>query len=509
VIFENQFPQFQKEAEEVDKSLMYVNMWIKRSICNDYNMGGVIFIRETNDPVEFMAKLSHEAGHSAIDPVTTLSYIKCCAKIVEELNVTEREASVIGNIISDMIVTYGIAKDPRLRDAWKYYLEKLVRQFANQWSPRKKFLAAVCDRLLNSNLNLADAFADKFQKDFGDKFKKLVDRAASIVRRPMPREEKYVELAKIIDQIPNLGHAGISSTSPILPRDQKEVEEIVRELAKESEYVGELKKYVEIMSGCGISGTDWLYRGNNLMQYYYQTKADMLRGFISYPKEPSRRHTEVGSRKWSLSHGVMLMDHKKTLFKHGVNIPLVTTRSKTGFSLDFPGIRGERPIDIVLSLDVSGSMQAPSGGMAFPADHLVVLTYALIDEAARKGQGVGLLMWSHMTKFSTLPNVMRGPDLQRLKKDVLNYENWGGDTDIKIPLNHAEKHPDLLFIVITDGEVHFADLRNVNNCMFFLVTKSEHIVNKFVDVYGSERAIMVESWDRLPKVVVSWFRRSL
>ena len=69
----------------------------------------------------------------------------------------------------------------------------------------------------------------------------------------------------------------------------------------------------------------------------------------------------------------------------------------------------------------------------------------------------------------------------------------------------AEEHPDKLFFVFTDGEVSHKQLIDVDNVMFFLIKPARSDLSAFVEKYGKDRVIVINSLDNIPKVTVQQY----
>jgi len=512
VIIHNDFREFDKEANEVDKRMYYVNTWIYRVSPNEpaRNENSKVFIPDTKDPLIFISQLAHELGHSVIDPINIANYAKYAKEVYRVLSTEKHRYVDYANVISDIIVGYYLAKDKLFSKAWRHYIINLWNQGYNTDDRLKWALYAYYDKLFKGNLGL-------YQK-----YKKVVDGILKVLNRETDKVTLYREIARILERAPeykrqdqkergkaiakNLG--GVDQP-PIIVKDV-DVDELIEAIAKEANNAEDLELMIRALDKAlgderareqlrNMSSTELLYR-------LYQAEANKIRIRVSYPQKPSYNSVKLGTRKWRLSDGFREIDVKKTLLKYGLGIPSVTLRAPYKFRMRVPSDKGVQPLDLVISIDVSGSVGFPVGLMMASADYITIMLYALIDEAKRIGQKVGVTLWSDTIKYTTLPKCLDYREVERIKKEVLDINKWGGSTYIKLALDQAKCFPDKLFIVLTDGAVSPRDLIDVDNVIFFLTMPNERDKDMFLETYGRHRVVIINDLRNLPKIALEWFR---
>jgi hypothetical protein len=119
VILNNEFKEYQKIVEEIDKIMYFVNLDIRKGLC-PHNECGIIYIDSKGSQEYFASELTHEAGHICFDPVTTINYIECAYEIKKALskdyNIDEETLRILTNISSDIINEWNISKSKKLSE---------------------------------------------------------------------------------------------------------------------------------------------------------------------------------------------------------------------------------------------------------------------------------------------------------------------------------------------------------------------------------------------------------
>jgi len=528
MIIYNDFREFENEAHEVDKRMFYVNAWIYRIPKREpaRNQKSKVFIPNTRDKKEFIALLAHELGHSAIDPITLVDYAKYASVVRRVLASDKHRYMDYANVISDIIVSYYLSKDGMIKDAWRHYITQLWNSGYSTDDKLKWILYAYYDKIFDGNIGLYEVYRDE------------VDEIIKVLDEEVDKMMIYVKITRILEKAPEkqirdqeegqgegregnqegerrqrgrgiLADQGGNDSPPIM-EDDADPERLIEAVAKFASDIEELKAMARVLlKGIGddearkrlmqIASKELLYR-------FYQAEADKVRISISYPKRISYNSVKLGSRKWRLEDGYRSIDVKRTILKYGVAIPGITLRSPYMFRMNVPNSKGAKPVDIVISIDTSGSVDYPNGLMAVCADYIVVMVYALIDEAKRLNQNVGLTLWSHKIKYTTLPKCLNYREVEKIKKDILDVGLWGGSTHIRLALEQARQYSDKLFIVLTDGEVYLEDLIGVSNVVFFLIQPSPGAKELFLSRYGVERVFIIDDLANIPRVVLKWFR---
>jgi len=544
MILENEFPQYREIAETVSKSLFCVNLIIKRGRPNTvpHNEKGVIVMPENIDAERFAGYLVHEAGHSVHDPKTMLNYLKCLNEVKRQTSIPKSLLFDVGNVISDLITDFENSKISTAKD----FLRKSILLDFPVYYPKanklQKLLWEFYDTVLNLSLPI--------KKQFEPKIIQIID----VLKNEMDRVQKYVKIARILqdlldedgDQGSGQGRGqeqdgqgnsqgsgsgqqqnqeqdgqGSDRTTIFdnMPIDisEDDIDDLVNEIFENADDVNEAGELIETLE-------DLLERGKGkgfvnkisrklpqtrieLLIRFYEAKARIVRRFIQYPKQPRYFGSKVGTEKWKFKHGLLKIDPKKTIFKNGINIPLVTSRTSRILKLKAPEKERPVPIDVIISIDVSGSTEKPKGTMEYVADYEVIMLFALIEEAKRTGQNMALTLWSDNITYTTLPRLYGGNDLDKLKKVPFTRAWTCGGTNIKEALEQAQKNKDKLFMVFTDGEVYYEHLIPVDNVVFFLIRPDNENYEAFVEVYGKHRVIRIDKLENIPKVTLDWFRK--
>ena len=240
-------------------------------------------------------------------------------------------------------------------------------------------------------------------------------------------------------------------------------------------------------------------------------RAKRIRLSIEFPKRPARQGIRTGYMKWRPTDSPKKLDIRATIMRHGIAIPGLTTLKPRIMRFNVGYLEERKPIDLVVSIDTSGSTGAPCGIMCVrlgdirlinTADHETIMVYALIDLAKKINQRMGLTLWSSGIVFTTLPKTLDWREMEKLKREIITM--WaGGGTRIIYALRQAKEFNNKLFFVITDGKVVHKELIDVDNVIFFLINPRERDYKAFVEKYGPERVIKVEDVRQLPKIAIN------
>jgi len=501
VVIRNDFPEYSKEVDTIAKELAFLNMIIVREPEDSeiFNRHGEIHIPDKGDKVFFAGALVHEGGHSVFDPVTVYNYLKCLNEVKKNVRIPDKLVMRLGNVITDILNDYQISRNKVLRKFRRDYVRKMFKEWFSKADVLQKVLWRYYNKIHKCKLPLDG---------------KDVQKILKVVKSDKSREEKYVELAKILFDIMDRENDFNAGNTPIelpIQPSKEEMENIVKRIFNESKDIEDARNMVSFLKmGTGNESgdkEDIPSDDKEVLKGFYQAKSYMCRLRVEYPKTTTLQGVKMGARKWRLGDGYRRLDVKKTVMRFGVNIPSVTSRTSRILPKFMSNNRTLKPIDIVISIDVSGSTGYPEGYMDCVADYEVVMLYALIDEAKRLNQRVGLTLWSDRIAYTSLPNCYDYRDVEKLK-DIPLIGYWvGWGTSIKVALDQAEEYPDKLFMVFTDGDVEFKELRDVDNVVFFLVKPSDHSYECFKEFYGADRVIRIDDIRNIPKVTLKWYRR--
>jgi len=494
MIVHNDFREFQHVAEEIDRRLYFTNLIIKRGDKNETprNEHGKIIINDTDDEGYFGGELVHEAGHTVFDPVTPKNWVTYVYNIEKTLGVDQKTASFLANIASDLIIAWKIKDDKILNDYRRRSVEVMYSQLYEKTDPIRKELFGINKKI------------------HGCKFKarsKLYKVIAGILDGAFSKEQKYIEIAKefySLMQRENVEPRGDQMISNPFRVDEEEAQKVAQQLIQESDNAMEAREKIEILMKICEKPAELRRMQYMIHKHFFDAKARLVQMSIAFPSERTQRGVKVGSRRWRPEYGWKMMDVKRTVMKYGTSIPLVTTQSPRIMNKFISSMENQRPCDLVVSIDTSGSTGDPNGFMNCVADYEVIMFYALVNLAKKLNQKIGLTLWSDNIMYTTLPEVYDWRRSEELKKEIL--QNWSGwNTRILCALMQAQQHSDKLFFVFTDGAVNFTELINVDNVMFFLIKPNELYYQEFVKKYGEGRVIKIDSLDNIPKVTVQQY----
>ena len=500
MIVKNQFPEFEDIAKEIDREYYFVNIEIYKDKKNAIprNEYGKIYIPETNNKDFFAGELTHEVGHSVNDPITTYNYIKALNETRKALNLNEESIMKLGNAISDIINDWEISQNNKLKTFRAKMLRTVFDQWYNEAGTIQQFLWAFYNKIHKLGLG-------KKIRNFRSEVKQVI----AILTHVKDRIERYKRIARILlDVLDDYGYNGfdrLPSNLPLEPNGE-DLENTINQIFQDAEDVEEAKTMLRMLAIGKGKGGEAINNNPKLLMQFYQAKANNVRMFVDYPKTIEHKGVKLGSRKWRLGDGYQLIDVKRTMFKFGVNIPLVTTKTPRILEKFISSRENTKPIDIVISIDTSGSTGYPLGRMDEVADYEVIMLYALIDEAKRHNQNIGLTLWSSGITFTTLPKTCNYREVEKLKEIPFTGRWYCGGTNIRMALEQAKQHRDKLFLMFTDGEVWERDLIDVDNVMFFLIRAQEQNYWMFVDKYGENRVVKIDDIENIPKVTLQWFR---
>ena len=494
MIVHNDFREFQHVAEEIDRRLYFTNLIIRRGDKNETprNEHGKITINDTDDEGYFGGELVHEAGHTVYDPVIPKNWVTYVYKIEKALDVDQRTASFLANIASDLIIAWKIKDDKVLNDYRRRSVEVMYSQLYEVADPVRKELFGINKKI------------------HGCKFKarsKLYKVIAGILDGTFSKEQKYIEIAKEfydLMQRENVEPKGDQMISNPFRVDEEEAQKVAQQLIQESDNAMEAREKIEILMRICGDPSELKKMEYMIHKHFFDAKARLVQMSIVFPSERTQRGVKVGSKRWRPEYGWKMIDVKRTVMKYGTNIPLVTTQSPRIMNKFISSMQNQRPCDLVVSIDTSGSTGNPNGFMNSVADHEVVMFYALVNLAKKLNQRIGLTLWSDNIMYTTLPEVYDWRRSEELKKEILqNWSGWG--TRILYALRQAEQNPDKLFFVFTDGAVNHMELIDVDNVMFFLIRPSAISYQAFAEKYGEGRVIRIDSLDNIPKVTVQQY----
>src|SRR5439155_20983979 len=149
-------------------------------------------------------------------------------------------------------------------------------------------------------------------------------------------------------------------------QDLKEYKEKILGEAKTSEEAKEkLKAAKELVESNPSISADGHYEleldNKDLLMQFYNAKADQVLIAIDFPRTPTRKGLEVSHKRWQISDSMHDMDLAATIAKKGINIPTITTLSPKVIPKFISDTKQTKPLDLIISIDTSGSTGYPSG----------------------------------------------------------------------------------------------------------------------------------------------------
>jgi len=503
MIVHNEFKKFQEIVEKIDQEMFYNNLYIYRlPKGTPRNINGKIYIDDTDDEDYFAGVLIHEAGHNVFDPVTAFNYVTCANKIAGHLGVDVDKALMLANIGSDLLNGYMVSKNEVLnsyrRKSIEYIYKRFYEQSIESIDAVRRELIAILGKLHGANIPIEP---------------KYFNQVMAIINSRKAREDKYVEIAKIFlhileeekqeggqkegGQKEGEKEGGEQFGEIPIEVDSDEAEEIAKQILQNSSNIDEAKRGMAILGKITRGGI----KTDVSLREFYEAKARSVLMFLEYPEEYTQKGIKLGSMKWRPEYGMNVIDVKRTIMKYGVNVPLVTTQTPRILSKFISSTENKKPVDLVISIDCSGSTEHPEGKMVCASDYEVVMFYALVNMAKRLDQRIGLTLWSSSIEYTTLPKTLDWREVDELKKEII--DNWScGGTRIIFALRQAKENPEKLFFIFTDGEVDENELIDVDNVMFFLVKPYRKDYERFVTKYGLTRVVKIDDLKSIPKIAL-------
>jgi len=568
LIISNDFKQWDKTAENIDHEQFYVNLIVRRIKDGEYPAtpyvaNGIIRIDKPADKNEgyYGGVLAHESNHLVRDPITFYNYFRGIQEIKRRLDTKDHMENLLANVASDLIIENDLSKNDLLRDysrkSYEYTIEQMEKHTTDiNDKVKEKFPDFKGLDVAKPQGEMMAEFEGIISKWHGFKTRvepKNFDKVMEIIDSSMDREKKYVALARIFKPLlekdqKNMPKYMLSMNvkdkdgkeqqinvpiteeekkwleknkklMPINPgkNDVKETKQKIIGDAKTAEEAKEkLKAFADLVkSHQSMSPTGFVeleLDDQELLKDFYNAKAEQILVSIDFPRMPVRRGLEVSTKKWQLQDGLNTMDVRRTIMKRGVNIPTVTTLSPKIIPKFISDIKQTKPMDLIISIDTSGSTGYPSGGMNCQADYEMVLLFAILKMAKKIDQKVGLSLWTTQLYYKIPPVDWKKFD-ELIKKAIFTKWSSGG-TLMQLAMNHAINNPNEFHFVFTDGYVWWDkfDKEELKKQMkklkgrihFFLVDKAEY--DAFVYACGKDSVTDASDLSKLPRVGLSQWK---
>lgn len=509
MIIRTEFPEHIKVTQEIDKELAWINMDIRKtSKTTPFCKTGTIFIdhKGAEDKDYFAGELVHEAQHLVHDPINWINYangIKAIANSGIENN--PKRQRILANIASDIICAFRCADNDDLSIHRAKAVDKIFEETINNntINPLTSELFGIMSKLIPTSYRCKS---------------NLFNKVCEIIETNTERAERYKKIAQLfkplLDRRDKCESQGKGLLDHGLERaalypSNNDIEQAVKEAYREAKDVDDARRRLEFLRkivGTRNKHIDYALDDRNMLKNFFETQCRKVLLSIEFPMRQTLSKVKLGTRKWSLADGISRINLKKTVFKFGVNIPLMTTRTERVLKKNVSNTIEVKPIDLVVSIDNSTSTGTPKGRMDTPADYEVTMFYALINLAKGIGQKIGFTLWSDKINYTTLPLTYGCKEAEYLKRECLTRFG-GGNTYIAFALQQARNYNDKLFFVLTDGEIICDELMYAPNVFFFLIRAKHENCRMFVDKYGAEQVTKVDDLSRLPKLALSrWMR---
>jgi hypothetical protein len=193
MILDNDFPEYTKTAENIDRELAYVNFIIRR-LNEDkvpYVRNGIIYIPEKKGPGRFSADITHEGAHLVRDPITYPDYVEGIHAIHSLVCPNDmREAADLANRASDLIIENWISRRSKtLREIMVRDILALWRAHSSNRDPKWQALMQAYGQIYG----LPEIPVT--MPDFWEKIKTAL--------RDPDRLSKYVKIAQAFTELPS------------------------------------------------------------------------------------------------------------------------------------------------------------------------------------------------------------------------------------------------------------------------------------------------------------------
>lgn len=341
-----------------------------------------------------------------------------------------------------------ILKDTKLSDEQERAAEKLYKLLEDnmynkeKWSRQQHIFAQVLAPFIKEDGQQAQDMQMQLEKETSgamNSLQQLIQQLQDIKNKEKDLEGKTEEEKKKSKE----------QLEKEKKQAQKELEKrlqgLPQQLGSKGNKLGDrkvLEDMRDIMAGLGVSNDTeladtWTYRS---LAAQYSVK------FLPIPRKTGEAYPFSPTR-WTTTDPFQKLDIPGTLFKHGVLIPNVTTekwedREEIGF------IEGERPPDLYIILDSSGSMDNPKNQIA-PA---VLAAFVAAESALNVGVKVAVKNFSgDEGGRRNLYTLKETDDKDEIAKALRTY--YGGGT--VLPTSDLEnwignEHEPKQFLIITD-----------------------------------------------------------
>ncbi len=421
--------------------------------------------------------LAHEIGHHILSPATITDHAKMIARIHVNLPTLEKQAGMVANLYSDLLINnhlkrqFGLRIDevyqklnnePVSSRVWKLYM----RIYENLWQLKQGALGGISD----TDAMEGDAWlGSRIIKVYANDWLKGASRFAALLL-PYLADEREVadQIAKLMDTKhagdglfpPGLINKDLNEEDKIHPSNDPELvgESISKEpyqdavnphethsSLNETGQYREPFEYGDILKSTGLNLSDH----DIAVRYYKERSIPLLVSFPSKRQPTKMDLIPEGTVQWEPGEPIENIDWFTTLSMSSVVIPGVTTMQREWG--DSYGAEPELdPCDLDLYVDCSGSMPNPQQHISYTALAGAILCLS----ALRAGSAVQVTLWSGVQQFQTTKGFIRNENL------ILNVltDYFGGGTAFPIHVlrkTHIEKHRerDSHVVILSDDGV--------------------------------------------------------
>lgn len=394
--------------------------------------------------------LAHEIGHHILSPATLTDHARMIARIHVCLPTLEKQAGMVANLYSDLLINNYLQRQCGLRmdelykridqsgsksRVWQLYM----RIYEQLWQLKSGALGGKSD----SDAMEGDAWLGaRIIKVYAEDWLKGASRFASLLLPYLAKEKNTADqIARLLDT----KHAGAGQfPSGLINKDEGESDNIHPSLdpdlvgdsnqntAGSREPLGESPhppgnngqyrepfEYGEILKSAGINLSD-----HQIAERYYRERSLPL--LVSFPSKRQRVKTDLipeGTVLWEPGEPIEEIDWFGSMAMSQKVIPGVTTvKREWGFD---EGAEPElEPCDLDLYVDCSGSMPNPQQTISYTTLAGAILCLS----ALRAGAAVQVTLWSGTKQFKTTDGFVRN---EKLILNVLT-DYLGGSTAFPI-----------------------------------------------------------------------------
>jgi hypothetical protein len=363
--------------------------------------------------------LAHEVGHHVLCPADLTDKARLLVRVRRGLPGLEEHAPMIQNMYADLLINDRLLRSRGLRMAevyrrikgpqdplWTFY----QRVYEILWSLSATTLTTgTVDAAMEGDAQLGAKLARVYATDwlsgaggFAALCRRYLETSAAEAAERM-RRLLCVGVVNQDEQIPGLTQDDAGEV--VHPALDPRVNEFAAEGGEEPPPVSDTGsqyrepfEYRQILRQLGLD----LSAQEAASRYYRERALPHLVPFPTTRRPPSTETLPEGLGTWDVGEPLEAVDWLETALRSPVVVPGLTTVQRLSGTVDGDE-RGERPVDLDIYVDSSGSMPAPT-------EHVSYLTLAgviLALSALRVGARVQVTLWSGTKQFTCTDGFVR------------------------------------------------------------------------------------------------------